>query len=295
MKCKADFFGLPSLPMLDINETTLKALAKESVNQGLTVAGVQKKISLHLEKSKDSRLTLVGYPSGYILKPQSAEYKELPEAEDLTMDMAAISGIKVVPHGLIETVNGELAYISKRIDRIKGKKLAMEDFCQLSERLTEDKYHSSYEQCIKIIKKYSYRYGLDISEFFLRITFCFVTGNSDMHLKNFSMIETSPGSNNYILSAAYDLLPVNIVNSLDDEETALTMVGKRKNFDGSHFMTFADDVGIQKKVAENMITKIVSCEKRYYDLIEESYLSNEFKEEYMKLVKERIELVKRAY
>ena len=291
MKCKADFFGLPSLPMLDINETTLKALAKESVNQGLTVAGVQKKISLHLEQSKDSRLTLVGYPSGYILKPQSTEYKELPEAEDLTMDMAAISGIKVVPHGLIETVNGELAYISKRIDRIKGKKLAMEDFCQLSERLTEDKYHSSYEQCIKIIKKYSYRYGLDISEFFLRIIFCFVTGNSDMHLKNFSMIETSPGSNNYILSAAYDLLPVNVVDTNDKEELALPLNGKKTKIRRKDFLALAEKCEIEIEVAEKIINNISKRLPKFIEMTEQSEMPDELKERFIDLMKERTERI----
>ena len=291
MKCKPEFFGMKKLPKISIDENALLALANESVNKGLTVAGVQRKLSLHLSEESDSRLTLVGYPAGYILKPQSSEYLMLPEAEDLCMDMAELCGIKTVPHGLIETENGELAYITKRIDRVENSKLAMEDFCQLSERATEDKYKSSYEQCVKIINTYSDFVGLDLSEFFLRIVFCFVTGNSDMHLKNFSLIE-DPCTGLYRLSEAYDLLPVQLVATEDIEDTALTMLGKKKNFKKQSFLEFAEIAQIDSKVAVNMMNKVIACENAFYDLIENSYLSKELKINFKNLVKDRIEVLK---
>ena len=286
MKCKASFFGMKKMPRLDISEEVLKELANDASKKGLTVAGVQKKISLHLKEDSDSRLTLIGYPAGYILKPQSNEYSQLPEVEDLTMDMAEITGIKVVPHGLIKMKDGNLAYITKRIDRIDNRKLAMEDFCQLSERLTENKYKSSYEQCAKVIKKYSSRPGLDMSELFLRLVFCFVTGNSDMHLKNFALIEND--SELYSLSPAYDLLSVNLVNPEDTDQTALTLCGKRKNIKREDFMQYAAAVGLSPKVAEAMIAKVIACEEKYYDMVDSSYLSNGLKQEYKALVKERL-------
>lgn len=287
MFCKPSFFGLKVLPELDINDSVLHALATETVNKGFTVPGVQKKLSICLEKGKGLRLTLVGYPTGYILKPQAEEYPYLPESEDLAMDMASVLGINVVPHGLIKMKNGQNAYITKRVDRIDSKKLAMEDFCQLSGRLTEDKYKGSYEQCAKIIKEYSSRPGFDLSEFFLRIVYCFVSGNSDMHLKNFSLIESENGSQNYVLSSAYDLLPVNLVNPADTEETALTMLGKKKNFKRDDFLEFAKNIGMEAKVAENMIKKVVSAERKFCELIEASELPEDMKESYTKLITKR--------
>ena len=65
-----------------------------------------------------------------------------------------------------------------------------------------------------------------MAEFFIRIVFSFLVGNSDMHLKNFSLLETAPGSQEFMLSPAYDMLPVNIV-STDTEETALALNAKR--------------------------------------------------------------------
>ena len=106
---------------------------------------MQKKLSLHLSTDIDTRLTIVDYPTGYILKPQTEEYDNLPEFEDLAMRLAELAGIQTVPHALI-SINEKYAYITKRIDRdIVEKNIsmyAMEDFCQLSHRLTIDKYES---------------------------------------------------------------------------------------------------------------------------------------------------------
>ncbi len=109
----------------------------------------------------------------------------MPEVEDLTMHLAKIARIKTVPHTLIRLQSGDLAYLTKRIDRVKKAKLHMEDMCQLTERLTEDKYHGSYEQIGKAIQKYSATPGLDLIILFEVVLFSFLTGNADMHLKNF--------------------------------------------------------------------------------------------------------------
>ena len=155
-KCVKRFFQTDELPILDITKEQLEILANEIVNEGLTVPGVQKKLSLHLSTDLNARLTIVDYPTGYILKPQTEEFDNMPEFEDLAMRLAEIMGIQTVPHALIK-MNDEYAYITKRIDREISEKetklYAMEDFCQLSYRLTQDKYKGSYEQCGRIIKK----------------------------------------------------------------------------------------------------------------------------------------------
>ncbi len=153
--CIKRFFGTTKLPEIEIDDKTLNLLATETTNKGFTVPGVQKKLSLHLVSDTNKpRLTLVNYPTGYILKPQVAEFEALPESEQLIMSMADMAGISTVPHALIKGNTG-LAYITRRIDRKVNKDstqmLAMEDFCQLDLRLTEDKYRGSYERCAKII------------------------------------------------------------------------------------------------------------------------------------------------
>ena len=270
-KCVKQFFGTAKFPLIDISDENLIEIAGESTNKGFTVPGVQKKLSLHFEGGAKPRLTLSNYPTGYILKPQTEDYAAMPEAEFLVMSMAKVTGIRTVPFALIK-LDGGYAYITRRIDRADGNMIAMEDFCQLEERLTQDKYKGSYERCAKLIAKYSERKGFDLSEMFLRLVFSFVTGNSDMHLKNFSLIEDSAGSQKYVLSEAYDMLPVNAILPEDSEQLALTMNGKKRNIRRKDFFVFAENAGIPAAAAEKIISDVVSLEDTYVSMCEESYL-----------------------
>ncbi len=168
--CIKKFFNTDTLPKIDLSN--YKYIYLNSENKNSIVTGVQKKLSLNIEKlNGESRLTLVNYPSGYILKPKNSTYPFICENEYLTMHLAKICNIETVPFGLIPLENNSLAYITKRIDRKKNKKIAMEDFCQLGEVLTEQKYKSSYEKVGKIINKYSDNIGLDYYKIFNIILF----------------------------------------------------------------------------------------------------------------------------
>ncbi len=290
-KCIKRFFGTSVLPNVEIDDNTLELLAVESTKKGYTVPGVQKKLSLNLiSDGKKTRLTLINYPTGYILKPQVKDFRSLPEAEHLVMLMADAAGISTVPHALVFG-NGSFAYITKRIDK-KFKKdevgmLAMEDFCQLDLRLTQDKYKGSYERCSKIIRKYSARAMLDMTELFMRLVFSFLVGNSDVHLKNFSLIETAEGSGQYVLSPAYDLLPVNVIMPEDKEQFALTMNGKKTNIRKKDFLIFADECEIVRNSAEKMINKLVTMKSMFISMCRESLLPDDFKERFIELLEER--------
>ena len=209
------------------------------------------------------------------------------------MTMADVVGIPTVPHALVK--DGEnLAYITKRVDRIfsdKGKiqMLAMEDFCQLDLRLTQDKYRGSYERCAKIISKYSSRTGLDMTELFMRLVFSYIVGNSDMHLKNFSLIETFEGSGEYVLSPAYDLLPVNTIMPEDKEQFALTMNGKKTNIRRKDFLVFAENSGLSKTAAEKMIDKLKKSEDKLISMCKESLIADKQKENLINLISARIQ------
>lgn len=294
--CIKRFFGTTELPEIDINNETLNLLATETTNKGFTVPGVQKKLSLHLvSDGSKPRLTLVNYPTGYILKPQVEEFEALPESEQLIMEMADMAGISTVPHALIKG-SGGLAYITKRVDRNLTKDniemLAMEDFCQLDLRLTEDKYRGSYERCAKIIKKYSSRIGIDITEFYIRLVFCFIVGNSDMHLKNFSLIETAEGSQEYVLSPAYDLLPVNANLPEDKEQFALTMNGKKMHILKGDFLKFASTCDIPRKTAIKLIQNLVSYTPKWLKMCDDSILPDDLKERLRQIIIERTEVLK---
>ena len=290
--CIKRFFGTDELPDIEIDNEVLEKLAEVGIQKGYTVPGVQKKLSLHLSKRPTARLTLIDFPNGYILKPQTQDYPSFPEAEQLVMNMADQAGIKTVPHALIRC-DQKLAYITKRIDRIiKAKtvtKLAMEDFCQLDQRLTIDKYHGSYERCAKVIEKYSSQSGIDLTEFYLRLVFSYLVGNSDMHLKNFSLIEKVPNSNEYCLSAAYDLLPVNVVNPEDQEELALPLQGKKNNLRRNDFIYFAQECNIPLSAANKMINKLLTNKENLAVMVNESFLPENLREKFIHLLGQRFD------
>lgn len=247
--CAKKLYGVKTAPVLPYNRSQIGELAKRVVRAQTTLTGVQAKLSLdvnHGQKNEPDRFTIVGLWGRFILKPQTDTYRSLPELEDLTMHMAEAAKIAVVPHGLIRFDDGELCYITRRIDRQPdGSKTAMEDMCQLSERLTEYKYKGSYEQIAKLIKKYSAVPQLDLVNFWEVVVFSWITGNSDMHLKNFSLYKTPLG---FCLTPAYDLLSTLIVMPQDTEELALTLNGKKRKIKRSDFEKAMTASGLNEKV-----------------------------------------------
>ena len=223
-------------------------------------------------------MTLVGLWGDYILKPPSANYAYMPEVEDLTMHLAKLFKIETVEHTLIRTSKGELAYITKRFDRLKGKKIHVEDLCQLSGLLTEQKYKSSYERVGKIIRQHTTNSGLDIIKYFRLLLFSFLTGNNDMHLKNFSLIHTEKG---ILFAPAYDLLNVNLINPTDREELALTLKGRKSKIKRSDFDQLALSLGITDLVLKNIYKDFLKQKENLISLIESSFLPDEYKEKYL--------------
>lgn len=288
-KCSKKIFGQQEGPVLPYHEDKMEELATQVIKSQMTVTGVQPKLSLHLasgeNKKGPKRFTIVGLWGGYILKPPTPHYPQLPEVEDLTMHLAEIAKIVVVPHSLIRLQSGNLAYITKRIDRNKKEKLHMEDMCQLTERLTEDKYFGSYEQIAKAIQRFSSNPGLDVVNFFEQVLFSFLTGNADMHLKNFSLLN-QPGTG-YGLSPAYDMVATALVNPADDEDMALNLNGKKKKIRRSDFTAAFNTLNLDKKQQENIFRKMEKVKPQWMALIDISFLNDEFKADYKTLVENR--------
>jgi serine/threonine-protein kinase HipA len=253
-RCSRRFYGTAEPPKLDMALSDLHAFAAKTVLARITVTGVQKKLSLNLAgKGRDARFTIVGLWGGYILKPPSDDYPALPENEHTIMRLASKSGIPVVPHAMIRLTSSELAYISRRIDRgSKNDKLAMEDFCQISGRLTEDKYHGSLERVGKLLRRHSVYPGLDAVDLFERTVLNYVCGNADMHLKNYSLIETAEGMR---FSPAYDLVSTALAIPGDPEESALTINGKKRGLTRNDFEALADNLEIAGRARGNVYEK----------------------------------------
>ena len=279
--CARKIFESTVVPDLPYTRDNIKELAREIVTASTTVTGVQAKLSLDIARGgKDAplRFTIVGLWGRFILKPQTDRFVNLPENEDLTMHLAEIAGIKTVPHSLIRFADGELCYITRRVDRTKkGDKIAMEDMCQLSERLTEDKYKGSYERIAKLIKTHSSAPMLDVINFWEIVVFSWLTGNADMHLKNFSLFKPIE---NYMLTPAYDLISTSIVMPEDDEELALTLNGKKKKIKREDFEKVMSDSGMDEKSITNLFKKFEKAYPKWIEMIAQSFLPDEQQELY---------------
>ena len=292
-QCCKKFFGTASVPVLPYTRTDMSELARKVIRVSTSVTGVQAKMSLDIDKGKKNepaRFTIVGLWGKYIFKPQSSIYPHLPELEDVTMKMAEVAGISCAAHSLIRLADGEIGYITKRMDRDgRGQKKSMLDFCQLSNRLTEHKYHGTYEQLAQTVKKYSAAPLLDLQRFWEVVLFSWITGNSDMHCKNFSLIESADGD--YTLSPAYDLLPVLLADPEDTEEMALafTTGGPKKGFSPETFTKAMVASGLRSETADRIVHKMVSHLEVWITLIDASFLPDNLKQAYKALLKQRLD------
>ncbi len=284
--CSLKIFGIPSPPVIEYTIDQMLELGEKVVKEQTTVTGVQPKLSLGIgnisQKNAPKKLTIMGIWGEYILKPPSEQYKSLPELEDLTMHLAQIAGILTVPHTLIRLKSGELSYLTRRIDRKGKQKFHMEDMCQLTEKLTEAKYRGSYEQIGKAIVNYSEFPGLDIINFFEQVVFSFLTGNNDMHLKNFSLFKDPVLG--YKLSPAYDMVASELVLEGDDEELALTLNGKKKKIKKSDFEHAFRHFNMNNKALENIYKRFKKAIPKWHKFIDISFLSEDLKNRYHTMI-----------
>ena len=287
-KCSMEFFGTPTPPEIEYSLDQMDELAKNVVERSVAVPGVQAKLSMSLVKktkeNSDTRLTVVGALGGhYIFKPPSDRFPEMPENEHLTMRIAESFGIQVVPSSLFRLLSGELSYITKRVDRTQTEsKIHMIDMFQITEAF--DKYRSSMEKVGKALGSFSSNTLLDKTYYFDLAIFSFLTGNNDMHLKNFSMIESPSG---WVLSPAYDLLNVSIVLPEDSEELALTLVGKKKKLKREHFEQLGKSLELTPKQIKGTFNRMIKNKPKAVDWIDRSFLTENMKIAYKELLEEK--------
>jgi serine/threonine-protein kinase HipA len=286
--CNKKFFGQLETPYFGYTKTDLSALASQVIQTQTVVTGVQAKVSLSVTRKHNeaaAKLTLVGLYGDYILKPPSDYYPHLPEVEDCTMHLAKVCGLQTVPHTLVNLSDGTRCYLTKRIDRQKQNKLHMEDMCQLTERLTEDKYKGSHEQVAKTILRFSANPILDVTNFYELVLFSFFTGNADMHLKNFSLLYKP--NMGYVLAPAYDLLATALVNPTDTEELALTLNGKKRKLNYNDFLSAYTNAGLSQKLLDNTLYNFKTCLPHMMARVDDSFLTDDFKLALKKMLQDR--------
>lgn len=295
-KCSKKIFGTATAPVLNYSLSEMEILAKEVIETSISVPGVQPKLSLNFTKEKfedgtKGRLTVLEALGGnYILKPQNMAFPQMPENEHLTMRLAELLRIQTVVSSLIRLKSGELSYITKRIDRTASDgKIHMLDMFQITEAF--DKYKSSMEKVGKAVSEYSSNTLLDAIRLYEVAIFSYITGNNDMHLKNFSMILQGE---NWVFSPAYDLLNVQLHLPEDKEETALTIGGKKSRLTKADFINLGLKLGLSDKQIANIFNRFIMAEKKMMALIDISFLMQENKVIYKDLLNYRFQLFKNS-
>lgn len=291
-KCITKFFGTKYAPLLPYRFNEMEKLAKQAVALSISVPGVQPKLSLGrikttLENGHQGRLTIMDALDGnYILKPQNPEYPQMPENEHLSMKLAELFGIEIVPVNMIRLQSGELCFITKRIDRNSdGSKNHMIDFLQILE--LEDKYKGTMENLGKTIGELSVNTLFDKLRFFESTVFNYIIGNNDMHLKNYSMFLSEMG---WVLSPFYDLLNVKLILPKDKDDTALLLGGKRENFKKVYFDRFGGVLKLNDKQINTVYKRLQRWLPEAIKLIDRSFLDLEHQKSYTDLIVSRTNL-----
>ena len=277
--------GLSQLKQL---EYTAEEQRKEAYYRSskMSIQGIQPKLSAVLN-IKEQKFDIVGRNGRYLLKPQHHFYPQMPENEDLTMRLADYIGLDIPPHGMIWAKDGTLTYFIKRFDR-KGQKdkIPIEDFAQLAGLTRDTKYNYSMEKVVKLINAYCTFPAIEKVKLFKLVLFCFVTGNEDMHLKNFSIINQN---GKIEISPCYDLLNTTIELKNASEEIALTLKGKKRNLTKQILIKYfgGECCELNDKIITNTVTEIFNAKPHWIKKIHASFLPDEMKEKYIDVVESR--------
>ena len=279
----------PKLTHLNDLPYTAAELRQEAANRAkkISIQGVQPKLSASVS-IVDQEFKIADQFGTYIIKPQNDLFPQLPENEDVTMRMAKAFGLDVPFHGMLYGKDGSLSYFIKRFDRYgKGKKWATEDFAQLTGNTRDTKYSFTMEKLIPVLDEYCSFPAVEKADFFKRILFCYLTGNEDMHLKNFSLI-TKNGKTT--LSPIYDFLNSTIAIKNSDEEMALTLKGKKSNLKSADFIDYyaKERLQLNEKTIAIILEQIKKAIPIWKELLEISFLSSEMKAKYLDLLETRI-------
>jgi serine/threonine-protein kinase HipA len=280
-QCLETLFGTTVLPRLEIELSKMMGLAAEMAGK-MSISGVQEKVSLRLSDDA-TRLEIAPTGGRYILKPEPSRFAFVPQNEHLTMRLAALLGIEVPPCGLVDLKDGAIAYLIKRFARLDdGRKLQVEDFCQLAEKPLRDKYEGSSELCVRILRKFASEPLIEIRKLFRLLLFSWWVSNGDQHLKNFSMLTTLDGLRR--LSPAYDLICTRLPIP-SDQDLALPICGRKSGLVRRSWLDFAEYSQIPERAAATLLSEQIEALEPSLGLIHASFLPDDQKVQYEEIVR----------
>lgn len=286
-RCLQGLFGRPVLPRLEIDMQHLHTVGLELAGR-VAISGVQRKLALRLSAD---RTTLEVAPSGsrFILKPPPQTFPAVPENEHFTMRLAELAGIPIPPCALVALADGALAFLVLRFDRSEtGRKFRMEDFCQLSEKPSKDRYVGSAEQCARVVARYTSDPLVEQLQLFRRFLFSWWVANGDLHLKNLSLLTGEDGTHR--LSPAYDLLNTEVI--LGDDTLALALGAKRRNLTPRVWREFGVYCRLPEKIVRRELERIPKLLPDALALLERSPLEATLRERYAQGLSERAALLR---
>ena len=280
----------PKLNTLHDLPYSAKEQRQEAIRRAakMSIQGVQSKISV-IGSIKEQIFKIVDKGGTYIIKPQSDLFEQLPENEDVTMKMALEFGINVPLTGLVYSKDRSMSYFIKRFDRYgKNKKYALEDFAQLTGNNRNTKYTWSMEKLVPVIEQHCTFPLIEKLKLFRSVLFCFITGNEDMHLKNFSLLVKD---GKIELSPAYDLLNTTIAMKNTKEEMALPLSGKKNKIDANILFNYygVQKLGLNKNSLESEWLNLFDKRNALDTWIQKSFLTPELKISYLELMEERFD------
>ncbi len=311
-KCRDLIFDGRKITPLTFDKKEFYKKRRELADR-MSISGVQDKISLKFEK--DGTLKPTATQGTYILKPIPAA-ENIDHAEDIVanehLSMLLSREVFKIPtalSALIEFSDGEKAYITRRfdygIDEENGMsiKLDQEDFASILDRSSETngknyKYDANYEACAKAIKQFVPAYMPALEDFYKRILLNYLIGNSDAHLKNFSLYRALKRKD-WSLTPNYDLLftRYHIPGELgymglelfegDNETEAFKAMGYYTLED---FELFAETIGVPQKRLSKLFENFLQETPKVVAMVEKSFLSDEGKQAYLKNYLERLKL-----
>jgi serine/threonine-protein kinase HipA len=287
--CAQKLFGLKTAPIFENNLADIESLALQEVNKRISITGVQRKLSLELVSERGPRLTIVGLWGQFIFKPPSPDYPYLPEVEALCLHLASALNIRVAQHGLMRLKSGELGYISRRFDRVGSKRLALEDLCQLTETQTSDKYYSSVEKIGSALRRYSDTPGLDLQRLLELVLYSYLIGNSDMHLKNYSLLRDE--DNELGLAPAYDLVATSLLLPEDTEESALSINGRKHKLRRLDFVKLTEYLQIDQSFLTETVKRWRAKTSLLEEIISMSFIPHEYQIKLVTLIRSRFDIL----
>jgi serine/threonine-protein kinase HipA len=218
-----------------------------------SLAGVQLKFSAVLDASGGLTIPARGIDGNWIVKLPSMSFNAVVENEYVMLELARAIGIdtpraRLVPVTSVWGLPPDATRLAgnalavERFDRGPGgQRVHMEDFAQVFGIFPEGKYKSvSSANIARVLWAETGEEGA--YEFVKRLTFAVLTGNGDMHLKNWSLLY--PDTRTPALSPAYDL--VSTLAYLPDDSLALTFGGSRslREIGADQLRHFADRAGL---------------------------------------------------